>query len=322
MPARNRQGVGAKARGSDYLFTWKRGKWWPYENLRKLVDTFRSTGLAVEDWSCAAYRKIQPGDRAYLLKQGKPPGIFGRGRVASKPYPRQTAGPHKAKWQVDLRFDVSQGDMLCDPCEDGFLVTEGQLSRVSAPKSQWQNQAAGIHLVTKAARELDDIINGIGAIAVWNQQGDPDEAVIDVAEQVRSVGASGQGFLMSPRVRKAIEEHAVEIAKAHYVGKGYAVEIKGKPYDLHCSRDGNEIYVEVKGTQTAGEEVFLTRGEVKFARLNKAEMALFVVYGVKVDTNTEPPRASGGTTRIYEPWDVESGELEPLAYSFRIVKKS
>jgi hypothetical protein len=322
LPTRHKRTVDASKRGGDYIFTWKPGKRWSHDSLRHLVGTFKSEGAAVEDWSCAARTKIQPGDRAYLLQQGKPRGIFGRGHVASKPFLKETVLPGEREWQVDLRFDVSQGDMLCDPVKDGFLVTEEQLSRVSAPKHQWENQSAGTLLVTKAARELDDIINGIGAGAVWNQQRDRDDAVVEVAEQMASARSIGQGFLVSPRVRKAIEDHAVEIAKAHYVGKGYTVEIKGKPYDLDCSGDGGKIYVEVKGTQTAGGEVFLTRGEVKFARLNKAEMALFVVYGVQVDTNTEPPKASGGATRIYEPWDVESGELEPLAYSFRIVKKS
>lgn len=297
-------------RATDYLFTWKMGGDWPHDELCKLVDDFEIHGFAQEDWSCAAHTKIRVGDRAYLLRQGKPSrGIFGRGRVASEPYRREPALPRKSKWQVDLRFD-RPGDMLCDP-EERFLVPWEQLLRV-APKGKWQLEPSGIRLDAKVARELDDIISAV--------QEDPDEAVIDAAEQIRYARTS-HGFLVSPKVKKAIEGHAVQIAKSYYEKKGYAVEVKGKPYDLHCTQTtGTQLFVEVKGTQTSGDEVLLTRKEVKFARQNKSEMALFVVQGIAVDNQADPPSASGGTTRLCEPWDIDSGELEPFAYCFRLPK--
>lgn len=293
-------------RASDYLFTWKMGGDWPHGELRKLVDNFEIHGFAQENWSCAAHNKIRIGDRAYLLRQGKPSrGIFGRGRVASEPYKREPALPHKSRWQVDLRFD-GPDDMLCDP-QERFLVPWEQLLRV-APKEKWQLEPSGISLDAKVARELDDIIGAL--------QEDPDEAVIDPAEQVRSARTS-QGFLVAPTAKRAIEEHAVQIAKSYYEEKGYAVEVKGKPYDLRCTRNDAQIFVEVKGTQTPGEEVLLTPGEVTFARQNKTEMALLVVHGITVDKQADPPSASGGTTRLCEPWDIDCGELEPLGYSFK-----
>jgi hypothetical protein len=299
-----------KPRASDYLFTWKMGGDWPHDELRKLVDAFEIHGFAQEDWSCAAYTKIRVGDRAYLLRQGKPSrGIFGRGRIASEPHRREPALPHKSKWQVEIRFD-GPDDMLCDP-EERFLIPWEQLLRV-APKEKWQLEPSGIGLEGKVARELDGMISAL--------QEDPDEAVIDAAEQIRSARTS-QGFLVSPAVKKAVEEHAVQIAKSHYEKKGYAVKVKGKPYDLHCTHaKDNQVFVEVKGTQTSGDEVLLTRNEVKFARQNKTDMALFVVHGITVDKLVDPPSASGGTTRLREPWDIDSGELEPMAYSYKLPK--
>lgn len=309
MQATREKAATTNTRATDYLFTWKMGGSWPHEALGALVNKFESVGVAEEEWTCLAHKRIRPGDRAYLLKQGKPPrGIFGRGHVVRNPH-SETVPPQKSKWLVELRFDADQGDMLCDPAER-LLITWEQLLRVE-PKGQWELEPSGISLDAKSARELDDIIDSL--------REDPVEAAIDVAEQTRS---ARQGFRVSPTVRKAIEEHAVEIARAHYVGKGYSVRIVGKPYDLNCRGNGRQIYVEVKGTQTSGEEVLLTPNEVKFARLHKDEMALFVVHGVSVDSETDPPRASGGIARICEPWDVDSGELEPFGYSFRISKKS
>jgi hypothetical protein len=320
MGLRTDEKTARDACAGNYLFTWKPGERWPHESLRKFVSEFKASGSAEVDWTCAAFKQVRPGDRAYLLKQGKPPrGIFGRGRVVGKPYPKQMAAPHTGKWLVDLSFDVDKGDILCDP-EDRLLVPEEKLLQL-APKSQWQNQSAGISVSEGAARKLDDLINAFGSVAVWNQQRELGEAVVDLAEQMGQSRVPGQGFLISPTVRKAIEEHSVKLAAAYYAERGYTVRAVGKPYDLHCTRNGSQIFVEVKGTQNSGEEVLLTPNEVKFARQNKIEMALFVVHGIEVDTQTEPPAVSGGSTTIYEAWDVERGELVPLGYCLKIAKQ-
>ncbi|MGO9589155.1 MAG: HNH endonuclease [Candidatus Acidiferrales bacterium] len=133
----------------DFLFTWKQ-EHWDYKKLRKLVERFRLRGAAEEWWSCNAHRKIRVGDRAYLLKQGKPIGIFGRGTIMGKPRRRT-----KNIWEVLIGFDVPRGDILLDPKEDGFLVDENLLLSLPVPKKQWQNQAAGITLEKSAARAID-----------------------------------------------------------------------------------------------------------------------------------------------------------------------
>ena len=144
-------------------------------------------------------------------------------------------------------------------------------------------------------------VSGVTAL-----QGVRDRAQVKPEEKVLIIGASG-----------GVGTFAVQIAKSYYEEKGYAVEVKGKPYDLRCTRNDAQIFVEVKGTQTPGEEVLLTPGEVTFARQNKTEMALLVVHGITVDKQADPPSASGGTTRLCEPWDIDCGELEPLGYSFK-----
>ena len=44
-------------------------------------------------------------------------------------------------------------------------------------------------------------------------------------------------------------------------------------------REGEELYVEVKGTRTAGTGIIVTRGEVEFAR-NEKNVLLFIVSNV------------------------------------------
>ncbi len=221
--------------GRDYLFTWVPDGW-PHEELAALVGRFESHGNAKEPWTCAAHRRIRAGDRAYLLKQRKPIGIFGRGLVVGNPERKAEAEPGRGKWQVSLEFDASRGDVLCDPGKN-FFLDEEQLSGLPVPKKQWRNEASGIALLPEAARGIDKVVSGVGSTAAWALQQPADEAVVDVAQQIRSRDA-GQGFLMSPSKRRAIEQRAVELAKEHYTAKGYAVKVLGKPYDLLCESDG------------------------------------------------------------------------------------
>ncbi len=139
--------------GLDYLFTWKPESW-PYENLPKLVDTFRSRGAVEETWRCAAHRRIRVGDRAYLLKQGPPNrGIFGRGTVVGKPVKYRGRPTGENPWSVPIRFDV-----LSDPKEH-FLVNEEQLLKLAAPPRRWNTQASGVKLERDAARQIDEVID-------------------------------------------------------------------------------------------------------------------------------------------------------------------
>jgi hypothetical protein len=76
----------------------------------------------------------------------------------------------------------------------------------------------------------------------------------------------GAGYISDPKRRKAIEEHAEQLATAHYEGQGWTVEKLGKPYYLRGLRSTEERHVEVKGTTGAATSVELTINEVLHAR--------------------------------------------------------
>jgi HNH endonuclease len=154
MPVK--EDVAADLEERDYLFNWN-PKIWQHEELRKLVDTFDSDGVAEEPWACAAHKKIRPGDRAYLLKVGKPLGIFGRGHVVGNAQ-WEEAPPGKNPWYVPIGFDVSRGDVLWDPAEH-LLVDEKQLLRMPAAHRFKKMRKGGEALNPDAAREIDNIID-------------------------------------------------------------------------------------------------------------------------------------------------------------------
>jgi len=170
--------------GHDFLFTWKPNRGWPHRELRKLVEEFQSTGAAKQLWRCAAHRKIHLGDGAYLLKQGKPIGIFGRGTVVGNPKRKAKTIPGQSHWQVLIGFEVSRGDVLWDI--DPFLVDENHLLDSPAPKTQWEHQASGFTLRPRAARGIDSII--FDSILIGRGQTTPvDEAVLVVARQKKLI---------------------------------------------------------------------------------------------------------------------------------------
>lgn len=75
------------------------------------------------------------------------------------------------------------------------------------------------------------------------------------------------------------------------------------------------LYVEVKGTQTKGEEIILTSGEVDFARRHREQMALFVVHSIKV---SDKKKLTNGTERPIVPWDVDQGSLKPMSHKHKL----
>jgi hypothetical protein len=146
-----------------------------------------------------------------------------------------------------------------------------------------------------------------------------DDTAIEVLEKKQ---ASGQGFLLDSKLRKALEDYAMDAAKRYFESHGYVVEdrSKGRPYDLRCTGKKGLLYVEVKGTQTNGEEVFLTSGEVQFARCHKGQMALFLVRSIKVSEDGKI--LTNGQEDLILPWDVDQGFLKPVSYKYEVPKST
>ncbi len=138
----------------------------------------------------------------------------------------------------------------------------------------------------------------------------------DVAQTVEKTQAKRQGFLLDSKLRKALEEYAMDAAKRYFKSLGYVVEdhSQGHPYDFLCTRKTKRLYVEVKGTQTNGEGIVLTSGEVEFARRHKEQMALFIRHSIKVSAGV----LSNGENRVICPWDVDRGILKPISYWYEL----
>ncbi len=148
-----------------------------------------------------------------------------------------------------------------------------------------------------------------------NPQAEATPAVIDTVEQEFERAA---GFQPNSKIRKAVELHAMGRAEREFNARGYQVEdvSKRRPYDLLCTKSEGVKYVEVKGSQGVGIDVVLTAGEVDFIQKNSADCVLCVVGGITVK-GSRKPKTSGGTLSLAEPFDLSTGSLKALAYTFR-----
>lgn len=128
------------------------------------------------------------------------------------------------------------------------------------------------------------------------------EAIVGIAAG-RS-RATGQGFLVSQAVRKAIEGYAVAWATRHYVSEGWSVNDVGatESYDLDCKRGEEHIHVEVKGTTTVGERIILTPNEVAHA-----------LPGIPIPDSSSSPRLPSTRAIPIIRWRLEAPPESGLA---------
>ncbi len=165
-----------------------------------------------------------------------------------------------------------------------------------------------------AAPDLERVIAGPGA----SLEPDTVRRVVNLAAG-RAPGTS-QGFLVSPLVKRAVEERAMDVAMEHYSKNWDVTDVHTKfPYDLECRRGDEVLYVEVKGSTSTAETVIVTPNEVQHAQLHHPHVELFVVSQIVVDgAATMSPKASGGVATQHRAWGQESDRLRPIAFEYRL----
>jgi hypothetical protein len=135
--------------------------------------------------------------------------------------------------------------------------------------------------------------------------------------------AKGQGFGLRPEERKVVELHAMKMAREHFVSEGYQVKDLSatESFDLRITQAAHSFQVEVKGTTGLSESIMLTANEVDLHRAAHPHNALFVVSEIQLNRRSKRPVASGGISRIFQPWEIDLSALVPAAFRYRLPKK-
>lgn len=131
--------------------------------------------------------------------------------------------------------------------------------------------------------------------------------------------SKNQGFGLTQPERRAVEQHAMQVAAAHLESLGYQVEDTSAkhPYDFKATRLKEVISIEVKGTTGAVGDIVLTKNEVKHHLHQHPNNGLIMVHSIQLLRTDTGPQTSGGVLEAAIPWQIESRHLEPISYRYQ-----
>jgi|TARA_B110000495_G_C22970076_1_gene569280 hypothetical protein len=133
---------------------------------------------------------------------------------------------------------------------------------------------------------------------------------------------TAQGFIGDSKKKNAIESHAMKEADQYYSSRGYEVHdcsnFRGLGYDLKCVKDNKVVEVEVKGTQSTGAKVFLTKNEVLNAKTTNNQADLFIVHSMNLNTKDDEYIILNSEIKIIDNWLPKDEDLEALEFQYTI----
>ncbi|PSW77100.1 DUF3427 domain-containing protein [Photobacterium angustum] len=157
----------------------------------------------------------------------------------------------------------------------------------------------------------------LSAIYLWEKSGNDDDQLLPPL--VKKVRKSAKGRMVDAKKKKAIELHAMNVAKEHYESLGYEVidTSANSPYDFECFLGEEFRRVEVKGTTTKGDIVNVTANEVTDALSDVCETDLFIVFDIEVILVAKEQYQTEGTEFVkVENWKPLPKNLEPTMYRY------
>lgn len=162
-------------------------------------------------------------------------------------------------------------------------------------------------------QELVEYVEGYDGPTIASRE---DHILEDILTAEHSSG--GQGIQSDVEIRLMIESYAMETCRAHYLGHGFEVEDVSarESYDFVITKDGRARFVEVKGTQAAGDTIILTKNEVNLSRSTGENMVLFLVHSIAMNKRTV--RKGSGVVHIIEPWRIMEERLTPISFTYRL----
>lgn len=291
----------------------------PWTRVHSLSRARRAT----EGWY-VVYLFSAAGDRAYLsLMQATTRwnGVEFRPRPdheleARVQWARQLLShqsDYPADWVDTIRLDSQRGKL-------GKGYEKGSVIAAEYPLDSIPSDAQLRADLAKAVRWLS-VIYAATDEGLW-VPGEPGPEVVDaeVAIELNAGKArrGGQGFRLTTAEKKAVEMRAVAVVSQHLEYLGYVVKDVGltESYDLDARKGAGQLFVEVKGTTSTGEEVILTSNEVKLHEEHYPNNALGIVHSIELDRTVSPPIADKGVLVLTSPWQIDPAHLVPMSYRY------
>ena len=251
------------------------------------------------------WERLELGATVLFTASGR---IFGRGVIAARFHNAPLA---RRLWREDERGDTWE-----------YMYALHQVKREDIPYAQF-NAAVGYsaNFIPQGFMVMDEdrstaFLEAFPAKEFSPEVADAVEAVEEIANPRRKFGRR-----LSAAENKAIEEHAVRVVREHLENElGFTTQDVGatESYDVHATRDGSTIKLEVKGTTSDGAAIILTANEVTLHLAEHPHNALAVVRGIVLDRDDGGPVASGGELDLTMGWELDRDRLQPIAYRYSL----
>lgn len=133
-----------------FLFTMNPKKWY-WEDIDQTIALIKQTGHESLSWSVASHKKVQPRDRAFLMRLGvEPKGIMGAGFVSSMPFlAPHWSGENKLRYKVMIDLEVLLNS------EKEALLSLDLLNQGSLENYNWTPRSSGIEISNRYLNELE-----------------------------------------------------------------------------------------------------------------------------------------------------------------------
>lgn len=177
----------------------------------------------------------------------------------------------------------------------------------------------------KGALQIDDQLVNLATTDFQPAEDSSDIAVSSTIHDNQLIGLvdgddqKGTGYEPDADKRRAVELYAVKLASEFYASRGYEVEEMGKPYDLLCTKDTEELHVEVKGSRSSMSAIIVTRNEVADARDERWRSDLFLVDGIELGGLVDGIYVPiGGRCRRKENWSPNQEDLTEIQFRYTL----
>jgi hypothetical protein len=301
------------------MYQWNKDQW-----LGDQAEGREGEPLAHAASNARQFLQLAPGDRLYVVGQwDEKMLLLGRMDVA-RLMTRPDAEAHFGGPVYEAEHHVIASD--CTPERFDRIVPERVARSIASERgariafasdSDYRLLSSSLQprlwLTEKSAEALDQLLD-----AEATPSNERLDLVADVERRKR-----GRGRRLNAAQNRAVERRAMVIAQEHYETSGWTAEDVSatSSYDMLCSRSGDELLVEVKGTSGRSlDEVVLTRNEVALARRSVVDLA--VVTGIRLAGPPNRPRASGGELTIFEAFTPNDRDLTPLTFAYRLPRRA
>ncbi len=152
-----------------FLLTWNPNKEYPWSDLDVDIADLQKYGVFHSDWSCGNTKKIQPGDRIFMLRLGAADGVYPLGIVASgwatsTVYEREHWDHDKYLLGQTANYVKVAFDLILHPEKNHILLQD--TLKYKFREQYWSPQNSGTsikpNIISEVEKLWDTVITGQG----------------------------------------------------------------------------------------------------------------------------------------------------------------